>query len=115
MRRDRPGFTFEIALVAIIAIIGTILVLIFILVNSYNVTEESQIGVVEVSESEIKAKDINSYVDKLEHYREGSEVLSNKAVTQEIDVNIIARDSELSDHSLVKVIDNIVESSLRGE
>ncbi len=114
MQNNRPGFVFEVAVGAIILIGVALAVLLFMFYRS-STTEVAPAYSASVAESaqEIKKKNLNSYLDKMEHYED--KVIdedSRKSSKKKDRANVIARGTELSENSVVAIIDRIVDDAL---
>jgi len=110
MRRDRPAFAFMMALslVALISIALIVLIVMFYRASiknesTYNTQQEETVVVGNTKSG------INSYLTTLEDYDEkmDNNFLNASSKTND-QVNVVARNFEIGENSIYKVIDGIV-------
>ena len=114
MQKNRAGFAFEVAVGAIV-LIGIALIVLIVMFYRASTTEVAPAYsplVVETAQ-EVEKKSLSTYLDKLEHYKERAVSESSvKASAKKTRTNVVARGSEVSENSIVKVIDEIVTEAL---
>jgi len=111
MKKDRSGFVFKLALFAI-SLIGIALVV--LIVMFYRAKTQTNLVYSPPPErvGKITTSDIDSYLEKMEHYKDREvETLEKDEIEEEDDANLIARHTEIGENSIIKTIDSIVESS----
>ena len=119
MKRNRPAFGFQLAIVAIVIISLVILGLIYMLNtidNGYNPYITTETSPTQALESiEVKKNEL-SYLDRLENYHDvDTGEVSQDEAKEENSASLVSRKSEASKNSISTLIDNVVNNALPQE
>jgi len=119
MKRNRPAFGFQLAIVAIVIISLVILGLIYMLNtidNGYNPYITTEASPTQALESvEVKKQEV-SYLDRLENYHDiDTGEVSQDEAKEENSASLVSRKSEASKNALSTLIDNVVNNALPQE
>jgi hypothetical protein len=119
MKRNRPAFGFQLAIVAIVIISLVILGLIYMLNtidNGYNPYITTEASPTQGLESVDVKKNELSYLDRLENYHDvDTGEVSQDEAKEENSASLVSRKSEASKNSISTLIDNVVNNALPQE